>query len=661
MSRNFKDTYVKFSDKTVYIDSKTALADDNPVIQKILAPVFGATTSSSVASIDFLPLGEHERDTIRTVFGDTRKETEEAYLVEITEKKISIFSNSLRGHLWGACSLREHYRDGIATGHIYNVPLVPFRAMKLYLPAADKLDEFYYMLDLLMHYGYNAVVLEVGGAMEYQKHPEINTFWEKSCRIFGEYSHKADDFQHAFPWSKNSIHIENGGGSYLSKETVKEICAYARAHGMEPIPEVPCLSHADYLIAGRTELAEFPYDPYPDTACPSNPKYYELLFEVMDEVIEVFEPQVMHIGHDEYYGYGVCEECRKRRRAELFAEDVTKVHDYLAQRNIRTMMWAEKLLNSYSKDWKPAGGAYDAILYEDSDRSVFYEGKEYKVQKRKHLTFAEAALVPADAHCTVYEELYPSINMIPKDVIAMNWYWDYYERGDRDYHCHGIPMVYGNFEGIMFHQWKGRVAAGARGFAVSSWGASDFKQMQRGKRLSAAVYASRMAWSSEYDDTDRIKELSLCASSVFDYRYRDTLKRAHVDILHTATFSIPHGYFGCGDFLDDDMFRLGYYHIYYRDGSEDRVEILWGENIGPCEMKNAPSQSSLFEVEGGSLSQDLDCEETIFTCEFEEKENKRYYRFVIPTDQPVDRVEPEIFEQYRDRVLISRMDIRNFD
>ena len=659
MNRHFKDTYVKFSDKTVYVDSNTMLTCDDPVIKEILSPVFGEKAASPVRSIVFLPLGERERSAIRTVFGDTRKETEEAYLLEITEERIAIFSNSHRGHLWGACTLREHYRDGIATGYVYNVPLVPFRAMKLYLPAADKISEFYYMLDLFMHYGYNAVVLEVGGAMEYKKHPEINTFWKESCRIFGEYSHKAGDLQRAFPWTKNSIHIENGGGSYLSQDTVKEICAYARAHGMEPIPEVPCLSHADYLLAGRGELAEFPYDPYPDTACTSNPKYYELLFEVMDEVIEVFEPKVIHIGHDEYYGFGVCETCRKKRRAELYAEDVTKVHDYLAERNIRTMMWAEKFLNSYSKDWKPAGGAYDAILYKDSDRSVFYKGKEYKVQKRKHLSFAEVALLPADARCTVYEELYPSVGMVPKDIIAMNWYWSYYEKGDLVYHYHGFPMVYGNFDGIRFDQWQGRVAAGAKGFAVSSWGASDFKQMQRGKRLSAAVYAARMAWSADYDDTDRIGELSRCASSVFDYRYRNVLKCSHVDILHTATFSIPHGYFGCGDFLDDDMVRLGYYHVYYQDGTQDKVEILWGENIGPCKMEKLASQSAFFEVEGDTTDHELDCEETVFTCEFEEKDGQRYYRFVIPTDKTVARVEPEIFEQYRDRVLISRINIQN--
>jgi len=657
LNPNFKDTYVNLSENTVYLDSNTALNSDNTVIQGILSPLLTHSVDNSVSSIHFLPLGEPERQKVRAVFGETREETDEAYLLEITQEKISIFSNSLRGHLWGACTLHEHYRNGIGEGMIYNVPLVQFRAVKLFLPAEDKLSEFYYMLDLFMHYGYNSIVLEVGGAMEYKKHPEINVFWEESCEIFGEYSQKTDDLQQAFPWSKNSIHIENGGGSYLSQEKVKEICDYARARGLEPIPEVPSLSHADYLIAGRKELAEFPFDPYPDTCCPSNPKYYELLFEVIDEVIEVFKPQVMHIGHDEYYGFGVCDECRKKRRAELFAEDVTKMHDYLAKRSIRTMMWAEKLLNSYSESWKPAGGAYDAILYFDSDKSVVYKGKEYKVQKRKHLSYDEAALLPSDARCAIYEELYPAITMIPKDVICMNWYWDYYAKGDRDYHYHSLPMVYGNFSGLYFDRWKSRVAAGAKGFAVSSWGASDLKQMQRGKRLSAVVYSSRMAWSNEYDDTNREQELSYSASSVFDYRYRDAISGCHVDILHTADFVIPHGYFGCGGFLDDDMFRLGYYHIYYQDGTDDRIEIIWGENIGPSGIDELSPPASF--MEGDPLPDRFSHEETVFTCEFEEIEGKRYYRFVIPTDKAVDRVVPELFEQYRDGVTVMRINICN--
>ena len=654
---NFKDTYVSLSEDKVLLDQNTVIDSKNSVVLRTLSPLLVGEKPDAAKSIRFLPLDEGARDKVIAAFGEVLSEAEDAYLLEVEQTCITVYANDLRGQLYGACTLLSHYRDGIGVGYIYNAPCVPFRAVKMYLPAEDKLDEFYYMLDMFMYFGYNAVVLEVGGAMEYKKHPEINDFWVEHCRIFSEYSHYADNLQHSQTWGKNSIHIENGGGEYLSKATVRAICEYARSRGLEPIPEVPSLSHADYLLAGRTDFAERPEDPYPDTYCPSNPKSYEVLFDVIDEVIEAFEPKVMHIGHDEFYVYGVCEKCRGKRGADIFAADITKIRDYLAARGIRTMMWSEKLINSYTRDFRPIGGAYYATRFKESDIPVVFKGKEYKVQYGKNLLYDEAALLPADAICTEVEETYPAISMIPKDVICMNWYWSLYPQGEREFHYNGLPLVYGNFEGMLFKNWRSRVASGAKGMAVSSWGASDFKQMQRGKRIADVIYASRMAWSREYDDTKCGRELSAAASAVFDYRYRKALEGSHVDILHTTDIEIPHGYFGCGDFLDDDMFRLGYYHIFYKDGTDEKVEILWGENIGPAAKKGADRDYPFTE---SSSSEDLGyCRETVFTCDFVDQGDGRYYRFVIPTKKPVAYVKPEIFGKYEDHVVVNTITIKN--
>ena len=99
------------------------------------------------------------------------------------------------------------------------------------------------------------------------------------------------------------------------------------------------------------------------------------------------------------------------------------------------------------------------------------------------------------------------------------------------------------------------------------------------------VYASRMAWSREYNDEKRGAELSMTAASAFDYRFRDVLEGSHVDILHTSDLIIPHGYYGCGDFPSDDMFRLGCYHIFYKDGTDERVDILWVKTSVPLRRK----------------------------------------------------------------------------
>ncbi len=655
---NFKDTYAALNGEVRYFGKKMKIETENEVILKKLSPLCAGDAEKAIASIRFLPLASAEKEKIEKTFGDVFEDKEDAYLVEVCADAVTVYSNYERGFLYGASTVWTHYRDGIKEGLIYNVPLVEFRAVKMYLPAEEKIDEFYYMVDMFMHYGYNAIVLEVGGAMEYKNSPEINKFWIETCEELFEYNGKATQLQTTQPWGKNSIHIENGGGKVLSQKLVKEICDYCRAHGLEPIPEVPCLSHADYLMAGRTDFAERPEDPFPDTYCPSNPKSYEVLFKIFEEVIAVFEPKVLHIGHDEYYVCGVCPRCKGKKAAEIYAGDITKIHDYLAERGIRTMFWSEKLLNSYNKAWQPAGGARYTTKYTGSGKFVTYKGKKLEVQTRTSVHPYDIPLLPEGTVYTTIEETYPCISMIPKDVIAMNWYYSFYELGDMDYHYHGIPMVYGNFSGLGFNNWKGRVATGAKGFGVSSWGASDFKQMQRGNRLGDAVYAARMAWSRDYNEKDKGTEVKYTAASLFDYRFRDALKGSYVDILHTTELEIPHGYFGCGDFWEDDLFRMGYFHLFYEDGTEEKVEILWGENVGPAGQITENGAKIEF-AEDGQPKMVSSSRETIFTCDFLDKDDRRYYRFVIPTKKPVSRVETEIFEEFKGKHTLESVQIHN--
>ena len=655
---NFKDTYVALSGEARYLDASTIIDTENEVILKKLSPLCKGEKKGAVASVRFLPMTEAEKAKIEKTFGDVFEDKEDAYLVEVTENTVTVYSNYERGFLYGACTIWDHYRGGIREGYIYNVPLVQFRAVKVYLPAEDKMDEFYYMVDMFMHYGYNSIVIEVGGAMEYKNSPEVNEFWVETCKELYEYSGKATQLQLTQPWGKNSIHIECGGGKVLSQKLVKEICAYCRAHGLEPIPEEPCLSHADYLMAGRTDFAERPNDPYPDVYCPSNPKSYEVLFKLFEEIIEVFEPKVLHIGHDEYYVYGICDKCKGKSGAEIYAADITKIRNYLAERGIRTMLWSEKLLNSYNKNWQPAGGARYTTRYTGSGKFVTFKGKTHEVLLRHSVSPYDVPLLPEGTLYQTVEQTYPAISMVPKDIIAMNWYYSYYELGDMDYHYNGIPMVYGNFSGLGFNNWKGRVACGAKGFAVSSWGASDFKQMQRGNRLGDIVFAARMAWSRDYNEKNRGEEVKYTAASAFDYRFRDALEGSYVDILHTTELEIPHGYFGCGDFLMDDMFRMGYFHLHYEDGTTEKVEIIWGENVGPAGQITEAGAKIEFEEDGQpkliSYSR-----ETIFTCDFVDKDDRRYYRFVIPTKKPVASVETEIFEKFAGKHTVESIEIHN--
>src|SRR5262249_17288142 len=119
----------------------------------------------------------------------------------------------------------------------------------------------------------------------------------------------------------------------------RSILRECEARCIEVIPEVQSLSHAYYLCCAHPEIAEREDDPWPDSYCPSNPASYDLLFDVMEEVIALFHPRIVHIGHAGAWSLGVGPRCRDRTGPDLFASDVRKIHEFLAARGIRTLLW----------------------------------------------------------------------------------------------------------------------------------------------------------------------------------------------------------------------------------------------------------------------------------------------------------------------------------
>ena len=101
-----------------------------------------------------------------------------------------------------------------------------------------------------------------------------------------------------------------------------------------------------------------------------------------------------------------------------------------------------------------------------------------------------------------------------------------------------------------------------------------------------------------------------------------------------------------------DLSIVEQYNAFYMDrahgdGSAEKVDILWGENVGPCKEENALLKLMSYT------------REPIFTCDFEDKNDLRYYRFVIPVKKPVLSVETEIFEQFKDKYTLDSIKICN--
>ena len=393
----------------------------------------------------------------------------------------TIVGAGVAGCMYGASTLAQLARRGeagleIAAARVHDWPYKPLRGVHLYMPGRDEIGFFKDMLTWLASLRYNTLMLEVGGGMAYDRHPEVNAAWERFCHDANTFPGGPGQLQESQSHPKDSIHNELGGASYLTKAEVLEIVRHAQAHGMEVVPELQSLSHAYFMCCAHPEIAERQSDPWPDTYCPSNPKSYELYFDLLDELIEVFRPRMVHIGHDEAYTFGVCERCRGKSGAELLAGDLLKVHDYLSSRGIRTALWGDKLMNII------AGGSPEG-------------GRARRAQWSKQMDYT----MPAT---------YAAVDFVPKDMLILNWYWMLDPASPHYFEAKGFQSIFGNFGdnfgAHIFRHWDTLAASeNVLGAEVSTW--CDLTQYALGHNLAFynLLLSANMLWWPHYTDRER--------------------------------------------------------------------------------------------------------------------------------------------------------------
>ena len=272
----------------------------------------------------------------------------ESYELNVTEYKAIIKASDLRGAIYAISTFLQLIRSDegglyIQCASICDSPYTEIRGVHFYMPERSKIADFKKLIDFMAFLKMNTVILEVGGGMEYERHPEINEAWVKFCQTINKFPglNGYKSFQGSDFYWKDSLHTELCGGSFLTKREVKDIVDYCKMRGMDVIPEIQALSHCYYLTVAHPEIAELEDDPFPDTYCPNNEKSYELYFDVAEEVIEVFEPKTVSIGHDEIRVLGWCDKCKDKSGHELVGKDIKRLYDFYKARGIRITMWAE--------------------------------------------------------------------------------------------------------------------------------------------------------------------------------------------------------------------------------------------------------------------------------------------------------------------------------
>lgn len=502
---------------------------------------------------------------------------ENGYRLEI-DGRVVISASDERGFVIGVEALIKLLCDGtIPEGRIDDHPCMNFRGVHLYLPAENEYDFAKRLVKyLLSPMGYNYVILEFGAGMKFDSHPEINETVDRMKKLANE--GKLPPFPHAAV----------GGNHAVDKATVRDFIEYIRSFGIDVIPEVQSLGHVQTLTVTYPDIAEIPDGEevaakidentadippakiYPHCYCPSNEKSYKILFDILDEILDVVRPRkFVHMGHDEVYQIGVCPVCRKKNPADLYAADVIRYHDYLKSRGLRMMVWADML--------QPVS---------------------------PYLTTA-------------------AINKLPKDIVLLDFIW--YFHVDKDIEdnllSHGFDVVMGNMYSSHYPRFSTR--AGKRGIAgaeVSMWTGTNEESLGRLGKLYDMVYSANMMWHGQgYDE--HLRELYDLMIRKIMPALRDSL-HGSVAPSHTKCVgkeeTVMTGEWRWEPSVDSDgrfrsiifshatenrltkpswseklgdLARVGRYLIKYTDGSETHMNIVYGFNIGYAGVRQgAPSE-----------------------------------------------------------------------
>jgi hypothetical protein len=200
-----------------------------------------------------------------------------------------------------------------------------WRAMHLIGPRADKMkltEQF--VTDVLRPMGFNVLILEVDYGFEFKSRPELH------CHG-------------------------------VTKEQTRKLSEVCRKNGIRLIPLLNCLGHqswADHTAPLLDKHPEFDETPnvrsgnkgiYCREWCPSNPDVYPVVFALLDELIDAFDADAVHVGMDEVFliGNGKCPRCKGKDVGELFATAVNKLHDHLVKdKGVEMLIWGDRLLDA---------------------------------------------------------------------------------------------------------------------------------------------------------------------------------------------------------------------------------------------------------------------------------------------------------------------------
>lgn len=172
-------------------------------------------------------------------------------------------------------------------------------------------------------------------------------------------------------------------GGFYTKDDVREVLAYAKERFITVIPEIEMPGHTSEVFAAYPELScsgekltvqTGGYWPNKDIFCAGKEETFEFIENVLDEVIELFPSQYIHIGGDEAFkeAWEECPLCQNRISEEGLKDEhelqsyfIKRIEKYLISKGKKMIGWDEILEGGLAPEatvmsWRGMQGGIEA-------------------------------------------------------------------------------------------------------------------------------------------------------------------------------------------------------------------------------------------------------------------------------------------------------------
>ena len=274
---------------------------------------------------------------------DESFEYDEGYTLKCENRRVYINAKTENGLFYGLQTLKQMLlqKEGkLPYTEILDYPRFSYRGFMLdcgryFYPVEDVKK----IVDLMALHKLNVLhwhlTEDQGWRVEIKKYPLLTE--KGSMRSHTNFNHKSH-------------------GGYYTQEDIKEIVAYCHERKIKVIPEYDIPGHSVAAISCYPYLSCLDRDlevathwgVKHDILCAGKETTYQFVYDVIDELIELFPDKIIHIGGDEAVKmrWKNCPHCQKAiKDNNLRDEDhlqmffMAKVNDYLKEKGYSSMMW----------------------------------------------------------------------------------------------------------------------------------------------------------------------------------------------------------------------------------------------------------------------------------------------------------------------------------